>query len=353
MKRSTVRRWIADVGYHTGATQALIRAGDRWRVLRGPGTFSVGPQRRDPFLVLIYHRVNRDTGLFAIERSTPETFRGHMTHIARHFHVMPLAEIVRRLASDEVLPPRSIAITFDDGYEDNYTDAYPILRELGLPATVFLTTGVIGTGGGLWFDRILHAFEHARRDRMTLPGEKDATDLREPPARAAAAFRTLQALMRLPDATRLTTVDRIVNELDPARAGRLPAMLDWDQVRTMASGGLSFGAHTVTHPILTRLPLEEAERELKASKQRIEQETGRPTVLMAYPVGRRPDYSPELTALAARLDFQAAFTTEPGANARGDDRFLLRRVKPLGNDVPTFALGLAGHYLTEWKAGSR
>jgi peptidoglycan/xylan/chitin deacetylase (PgdA/CDA1 family) len=248
-------------------------------------------------------------------------------------------------------PNSSIAITFDDGYEDNYTDAYPILRELGLPATVFLTTGVIGTGESLWFDRVLDAFEGARRDRMTLPGEKDATDLREAPVRAAAAFRTLQALMRLPDATRLTTIDRIVHELDPVGGGRLPAMLDWDQVRTMASGGISFGAHTVTHPILTRLPLMEAERELRASKQAIEQETGRPAELMAYPVGRRADYSPELTELAARLGFQAAFTTEAGANARGDNRLLLRRVKPLGSDVPTFALGLATHYLTEWKAG--
>jgi peptidoglycan/xylan/chitin deacetylase (PgdA/CDA1 family) len=246
------------------------------------------------------------------------------------------------------LPPRAAAITLDDGYEDNYTEAFPILRDLGLPGTVFLTTGCIGTGESLWFDRVLRAFERTRRERISLPGGEASEPLHDGDVRAREAIRALYALMRLSNQERLESVDRLVRDLGGS-GGTPPApMLNWDQVREMASGGITFGAHTVTHPILARLPLAEAEGEIVESKRQIEEEVGRPVDLFAYPVGRRSDYSPEVIRIVECAGFRAAFTTTPGANARGDDPFLLRRVKPLGDDVPSFALGLGMHYLTEW-----
>jgi peptidoglycan/xylan/chitin deacetylase (PgdA/CDA1 family) len=313
----------------------------------------VGPRRRDPFLVLIYHRVNLETNPFAIERTPTGAFRAQMRHLARSFHVMPLAEIVERMRTGEPLPPRTIAITFDDGYEDNYTEAFPILRELRLPATIFLTTGCIGTGESLWFDRVLHAFATTERDSVTLSWGAEMTGLRDTATRAQAAFQTLYGLMRLPNTERIEAIEGLVRDLDGGgESVPLPPMLNWDHVRTMAAGGITFGAHTVTHPILTRLPLEEAKQEIETSKRRIEDETGRPVGLFAYPVGRRADYSPEVIELIAGAGFHAALTTAAGANVRGNDLFLLRRVKPLGEDVPSFALGLGAHYLTEWKAAN-
>jgi peptidoglycan/xylan/chitin deacetylase (PgdA/CDA1 family) len=346
-----VRRWVAGVAYGLGVTQAVTRAGDRWRVLRRGRTFSIGPRRRDPFLILLYHRVNRVADPFSIERTTPEAFRGQMAHLARNFSVMPLGEIAGRLRSGKALPPRAVAITFDDGYADNYTEAFPILRALGLPATVFLTTGCIGTGESLWFDRVLRAFQRTERDTATLPGGEEATGMRDPALRARMSIRALYALMRLPDAERVEAVTGLERQLlDGGAATPASDMLDWDQIRAMAAGGITFGAHTVNHPILARLPLEDAEREIVASKRRIEEETGRGVDLFAYPVGRRSDYSPEVIARVVGVGFQAAVTTTPGANRRGDDPFLLRRVKPLGEDVPSFALGLGAHYLTEWRS---
>ena len=353
MNRTTVRRWVARVGYGLGVTQTLTRAGYKWRVLRGPGSLSFGPRRRDPFLVLIYHRVNRGGGPFAIERVPTGAFRTQMIHLVRSFRVMPLTEIVERLRTGEPLPPKTIAITFDDGYEDNYTEAFPILRELGLPATIFLTTGCIGTGESLWFDRVLHAFATTERDSVTLSWGAEVTGLRDTATRAKAAFQTLYGLMRLPNADRIEAIARLVRELGGGgESVPLPSMLDWNQVRTMAAGGITFGAHTVTHPILSRLPIEEAKGEIETSKRRIEVETGRPANLFAYPVGRRADYSPGVIELIAGAGFHAALTTAAGANVRGNDLFLLRRVKPLGEDVPTFALGLGAHYMTEWKAAN-
>ena len=347
MKRESLRRWVAGVSYGLGATRALTRAGDRWRVLRAEKGMSLGPRRRDPFLVLIYHRVNPTQSRFSIERAEPECFRRQMAHLARDYHVLSLDEIVRRLDAGDPLPPRAAAITFDDGYEDNYTDAFPILRDLGLPATVFLTTGPIETGESLWFDRVLRAFERSTRERVTLPGGEPSHDLRDEDQRGREAIRALYALMRLSNEERLAAVDQLVRDLG-GNGGPPTPMLTWDQVREMAKGGITFGAHTVTHPILSRLSHSEAKAEIVESKQRIEEETGLPVTLFAYPVGRRSDYSPEVIRAVGDAGFRAAFTTTPGANARGDDRFLLRRVKPWGEDVPSFALGLGVQYLTEW-----
>ncbi|HEU4940023.1 MAG TPA: polysaccharide deacetylase family protein [Candidatus Eisenbacteria bacterium] len=349
MSRSLVRRLVAGIGYGLGVTQAVTRAGDRWRVLRGGRGVSVGRRQRDAFLVLLYHRVNRAARHFTIERTEPDAFRAQMEHLARQFHVMPLGDIVRRARAQEPLPPRAVAITFDDGYEDNYTEAYPVLRDFGLPATVFLATGCIGTGESLWFDRVLGAFRTARADSVTLPGGALEEGLRDPEVRERVAHRALYALMRLPNAERAPSIDRLVRDLDPEDLSHLPAMMTWDQVRLMAADGITFGAHTVTHPILSRLTLDEAESEIVGSKRRIEEEIRMPVNLFAYPVGRRSDYSPGVLDLVARAGFDAALTTTPAANAIGDDPYLLRRVKPLGDDVPTFALGLGAQYVTEWR----
>ena len=348
MKREALRRWMAGVSYGLGATRALTRAGDRWRVLRAEKGLSLGPRRRDPFLVLIYHRVNPTQSRFSIESAAPESFRRQMVLLAHDYNVLPLDEIVRRLDVGDPLPPRTAAITFDDGYADNYTDAFPILRDLDLPATVFLTTGPVETGQSLWFDRVLRAFERSPRERVALPGGEMSLDLGDDDQRGREAIRALYALMRLSNQERLAAVDRLVRDLGGEDGSPPTPMLSWDQVREMARAGITFGAHTVTHPILSRLSLSDAKAEIVESKRRIEEETGLPVTLFAYPVGRRSDYSPEVIRVVADAGFRAAFTTTPGANARGDDRFLLRRVKPWGEDVPSFALGLGVQYLTEW-----
>ncbi|HET9941474.1 MAG TPA: polysaccharide deacetylase family protein [Candidatus Eisenbacteria bacterium] len=349
MTRTVVRRWAARVAFGLGLTQTFTRAGDRWRVLRGNGGVSVGRRRRGAFLVLLYHRVNRASAHFAIERTETEAFRAQMEHLARHFHVMSLDDLVKRVTAGESLPSRAVAITFDDGYEDNYTDAYPILRKLGLPATVFLATASIGTGKSLWFDRVLDGFRTARAHSIKLPGGESAEGLVDPMIRETMAHRALYALMRLSNAERETAIDTLLRNLGPEGPPNLPAMMTWDQVRLMAANGIDFGAHTMTHPILSRLPLDEAEAEIVGSKRRIEEEIGTPVRLFAYPVGRRSDYSPEVIDLVARSGFHAALTTTPTANLAGDDPFLLKRIKPLGDDLPSFALGLSAQYVTEWR----
>ena len=345
--RTRLRTWAASVGYGLGLTQAASRAGDQWRLVRGKDGVSIRRRNDDSFLILIYHRV-AERRPFTLESTAPRAFERQMRYLAGHFRVLPLAEIIERVRSGAPIPARSLAITFDDGYEDNYTHAFPVLRALGLPATVFLTTGWIDTDEVPWFDRVLHAFGRSTRDSIALPGEPAPIPLGDGTVRERLAIRALYALMRVPDAERRIAQESLIAELAPEDRGPSKAMLRWPQIREMAAAGITFGAHTVTHPILSRLPEQDARRELADSKRRIEEETRSPVTLLAYPVGRRMDYSPAVLELARELGFTAAVTTTAGLNVRADDLFLLKRIKPLASDVPSFALGLAVQYLTEW-----
>ena len=213
--------------------------------------------------------------------STEEDFAEQMALLAARFRVLPLEEIVHTLRAGGRLAPGTVGITFDDGYGDNYRFAWPVLRRLRLPATVFLTTGhVKGARGLFWWDEM-------SRWRSAGVGSIEVEGLgMRSVATLGARDRLLSELKRLP----VDETNRRVREAS-ARAGSAPApepakdFLSWDQVREMQSAGISFGSHTVSHCLL---PVETAVRrraELMDSRAVIAQETGRPCNLFCYPNG--------------------------------------------------------------------
>lgn len=237
-------------------------------------------------VLLAYHRIlprDRLRSFPFLEDlvSTEEGFAGQMALLAARFRVLPLEEIVHTLRAGGRLAPGTIGITFDDGYRDNYQFAWPVLRRLGLPATVFLTTGHVGGARGLfWWDEVSY-WRSAGVRRIEVEG----LGMRSV-ATPGARDRLLEELKRLP----VDEANRRVREAS-ARAGPGPApepakdFLSWDQVREMQSEGISFGSHTVSHCLL---PVETAARrraELTDSRAVIEKETGRPCNLFCYPDG--------------------------------------------------------------------
>ena len=157
---------------------------------------STRPRR---FLVLCYHRVNDDAHPF-FTGIPVALFRRQMEALRRHFTVLPLAELAER-ARRKDLPRNGVAVTFDDGYRDNYTNAFPVLRDLGLPATIFLTTDSLDRNALLWHDRVFDAFHRTRkaearasfatvlaRLRRSSPEDRDAVSGEVPKARS---FREL------------------------------------------------------------------------------------------------------------------------------------------------------------------
>ena len=296
------------------------------------------------FPILTYHRVNDDHDPFFPAVPTA-LFAAQIAHIARHYRVLTVEDLVERVRQGTA-PRNALALTFDDGYRDTLTHAAPILAEHGLPSTIFLATGYIGTPQMAWFDRVALAFKLARRGDITLPGGQPLP-LETEADRLAGLELALGWLKSLPDDERRRAVERLAADLRPRpldRPKRL--MLSWEEVDALRGLGFSIGAHTVTHPVLSRMTPERAREEIRGSKGAIERALGVPPRAFAYPNGGPHDYGDATVRLVQESGFTCAVTTRRGLNGRTTHPFELRRGGPWEDHLPTYALKLAWYRLT-------
>ncbi|MEQ1656005.1 MAG: polysaccharide deacetylase family protein [Nitrospira sp.] len=299
--------------------------------------FVASPVNRK-YHILAYHRVNDQQDPFF--GATPvKVFQRQMALLADHFHVYPLQELVSRAAMGDV-PPRAVAITFDDGYKDNYEVAFPILQEFNLPATIFLTTGVIGSGVTLWHDKVFEAFRRTIASSFESAGVSGS--LKTIKDKQQCLDRFLVGLRALPPNERDRQVQGLLQALNVDLSDGVGAlMLTWDEVILMSQAGITFGAHTVTHPILSRMDPDEARREICQSRWTIEEKIQKPVDLFAYPNGSRRDYNGSTKDILRQENFLCAVTTIVGLNRADADQFELRRSQPWGEDPELTILRLA------------
>ena len=324
---------VASVCNLTGLN-ALLRFTNRFR-------------RRDQALILMYHRLREDgeqAEPFCAEVLGPSVtfFDRQMRHLEKRHTVISLDRLLASLRGEDRLPPNAVAITFEDGYSDTYTLAYPILKKYGLPATVFLTTGFVGTQGLLWVDRVAYCINQARCHAVTLNGTR--YPLSTAPERRDAITQIIDELKQVTEKRKLELLEELQRACGVDVHGRAYTLaLSWDEVREMARNGITIGAHTVTHPILTRVPKDTAESEILESKLTIEKEIGQPVHLFAYPNGQPEDFNEELEGVVESLGFEAAFTTMSGPIDATALPFTLKRVSIDSRDtLPIFKAQLAG-----------
>jgi peptidoglycan/xylan/chitin deacetylase (PgdA/CDA1 family) len=300
--------------------------------------------RRQPaFPILKYHRVNDDRDAFFPSVPTA-VFERHMAYLARTYRVLTVEELVERCRRSEV-PRHALAITFDDGYRDNLTHAAPILARYGLPATIFLATGFIGTAEVPWFDQLAMAFKTTKVPSVPAPwGEQ--VDLASTDARLQALARALGHLKGLPDRDRRRRVGELLDALTVTdRSWFKDLMLGWDDVQALAGLGFSVGAHTVNHSILSRVGLRRARTEIEGSHTMIEAACGVAPQAFAYPNGCPDDYTTTVQRLVQEAGFTCAVTTRFGLNTAETPRYELRRGGPWEHDLGTFALKLAVYWI--------
>jgi len=287
-------------------------------------------------VVLRYHRVGGSAAAPVPLSVTPREFEAQLRFLRSRCRVVSAREIAETVAKRRPLPPRAVAITFDDGYEDNFSVAFPLLARYGLHATFFVTAGWIGTERLLWWDKV---HEFVRQAAAAGYPPMDYEELPEPVAAALARaeVRTPAGVERLESelVAALRSLDLPPEELDDlaeqvaAALGAGEARVDgdramsWDQVRRLREGGMEIGSHTMSHPELATTPAERAYEELEQSKKTIERELGEPIELLAYPAG---DYNQDVVDLVLEAGYEAAFTTAAGPVCEGDDPFTLRRI---------------------------
>jgi len=304
----------------------------------------------ESFTVLTYHRVDEPDARPWLNPSllsaTPSGFEAQMTALLRRHQPIGLPELLAAHRSTRrPLPERAVLVTFDDGYRDFLEHAWPTLRRLGIPATLFVPTGYPDADRPFWWDRLWEAVANAPAGTVESP--VGALELDDTESRRAAANALVQHYKLLPHHEAMTTVADVVERLrtnqatvpsvGPSVAGRLrrrgrrsrpeePDVLGWDEIRRLAEAGLHVAAHTRTHPLLTRVGPEAIETEAAGSRDDLERRLGSLAFgsVLAYPAGA---HSAETRDALARLGFELAFTTERGINEAGaSDPLALRRI---------------------------
>ncbi|WP_265941706.1 polysaccharide deacetylase family protein [Dechloromonas sp. A34] len=244
------------------------------------------PAARQHLNVLIFHRVRpvRDP-LFPGEPDRIE-FDRCMRMVAENFNCLPLDQAIDMLGSRQRLPKNAVAITFDDGYSDNRTEALPILQRHGLTATFFVASGFLD-GGCMWNDEAIELVRNYRGDTLDLQSLGiDLLPSATVTERAALLERLLNSLKYREPAERRVALD----ELRTITGGDVPRdlMMTTAQVREMRDAGMGIGGHTVGHPILARIDLQHARREIGEDRERLTDLLGQPPdflpTLMASPV---------------------------------------------------------------------
>lgn len=292
-----------------------------------------------PLIILLYHRVTElsfDPEMLAV---SPANFRRHMQFLKQHFQL-------RRFEEDWAgLQEAAVVVTFDDGYADNVLEALPILEEVGVPATFFVSTGNIGTPKEFWWDRLGGILLRAEQ----LPS---SFRLNDPRPRYVRQWDTASAGQRK---VMYASLSALMKEVDSERRE------SWlEQLRVWAGGGESeqrgnrsmsrteikrlasspwatIGAHTVTHSVLSALTEKQQRQEIFASKRELERTIGRDVTTFSYPFGRKIDYNRATVRLCREAGFQKAASNFPDQVHLWTDPLQLPRHLVRNWDLDTFA----------------
>jgi peptidoglycan/xylan/chitin deacetylase (PgdA/CDA1 family) len=304
------------------------------RVLHHSGLLSLARLARAHArgVVLRYHAITETTE--PVVYAAPDicldvaAFRTQMAFVRRAYTVVPLDALVDAIVGGTRLPARALAITFDDGYADNRRLAFPVLRALGLPATVYVATGAVEDRAPFWVSAVRAIALGTRDAALALP-DGSTLALEGPATREAAAKALTRALVPLAATERAAWLDAAAVRagVDVARtlAG---TMLDWAGIRELASAGWTIGAHTITHSNVALLDAHAAEAEIAGSRDALADAIGAPVRHFCYPNsgGQHTYFGPAVTAVLRKTGFRSATTSRPGALRPGADPFLLPRL---------------------------
>jgi len=256
-------------------------------------------------------------------------FRWQMENLIRNFDVIPLSEAIGRLKNNTIDGPTAV-MTFDDGLQNNYDVALPILRELKVPATIFLTTGLMGSDDTLWNCRLLDALAKTTAPAFQWNGNRYR--LESTAAKASASVKIQRRLKAFPQPELMAELRVILLALGASPDARIPSdspyrMLGIDSIERMSESGLiEFGAHSESHAILSLLSTEECRREINLSIEAVERMTGKPCRLFAFPNGRAQDYNDDCLKILEECGIQAAVTAIRGCNDRTTPPLELQRI---------------------------
>ena len=289
---------------------ALVRyaALDKWW-----GSFN----KEARLVILAYHRICPHSQMKSVLKEIavePEMFDQQISFSNKKFNILPLESAINCFFNETNKNSNCLAITFDDAYEDSYTYAFPILKKYNVPATILVPTSYIETGEKFWWEELAEkansrAFLNHSNSLKFQPRDKQRATLRE---------------------------------LESGQVS-IPKTLSWSQMQEMEHAGISFGAHSSTHSVFSRLSENEIQNEIIESKNILISKLKNPVNIFAFPYGEKDDFNEFSKEAVKKAGFLAALTMVQGINTKEDDLYSLKRIGVGGLDtMETFRLKIAG-----------
>ncbi|CAN5689016.1 N/A [soil metagenome] len=297
--------------------------------------------RRPSLVVVCYHRIGNpalDPFYRPVFSATPEHFRAQVQYLRDRFRLLRLDEVIPLVESGLDLKEPTALITFDDGYQDNFEVALPILNELKAAATFFLPADFLRSPRLFWWDRVAYVIHQTPLKSVTL-------DLPQPlhfdfstSDRDAVIFEIVHAFLQEDLAGEKTFLAHLeeraeVDVLEKSLGGNL--FMGFEAARILLKSGMDIGSHSLTHPKLARLPEDVQYRELVDSKSLLEQELGCPIEAIAYPFGGLDAFTNQTKRLARSAGYRLGFAFLGGTNRTGHvDAMALKRINVGFADSP-------------------
>lgn len=289
--------------------------------------------------ILTYHRIceyeQYENYPFDIDliSATKKDFYWQMQFIKKHFNPVKLATLCDFIDGKVNLPKNPIIVTFDDGFEDNYDVAFPILKKLGVPATLFVTTSFVDEKYTIWYERLAHFLLGCDLD-VEIP----ELDIRfsgtvDKCQRRSYYSEIVEKLKVVSNAKRLKILSDLYKKYgeDYLSSGedviKLSRSVSWDQLKEMSESIFDIGSHTITHPVLTMLTDKDLISELVGSKKILESNLGIKIDTLAYPVGMSFAYDQRVKVATKNAGYRLGLSYIEGENhLQKLDEFALRRI---------------------------
>lgn len=296
-----------------------------------------------PF-ILKYHRTGPDSGLLTSGDMRSEFESGvrrrnleaQMRLLLRYRRPVSMDEMARALSKGGYIPENAVALTFDDGYSDNYEIAYPVLKQHSIPATFYVCPGLIDAKRGFWWDEVYACFRHTRMSCLSTVGLRqefgggcqfpEGRLTLESSKQKQAAANLMIRLGKQMAANSIPGFLKILKEelqVCGQTSDRTSVLMMWPEINEMANNGMDFGNHTMTHPMMTHISEKELQREVQEARIRLQSELRRPISGFVYPSG---DYNELVRETVRKTGHSYACTSDSGFFTQGDDPYLLKRV---------------------------
>ena len=289
--------------------------------------------------VLVYHSVINDFSekLFSsmigitVDR---HTFEMQMNYIKKRYNVIPLAELSEAFEKFHLFAKPSLVITFDDGYHDNYKNAFPVLSEYGLPATIFITTDYIGSAKVLWWNIFDFLIQNRPEQIAVLLGL-------DKPGKAGKLEKKIwiKELKKFSsNEENIKKVLSLAKNLDGDEAYQTfkgQTMLKIEEIKKMETSNIDFEIHGLSHQNLAGLDSDSQQKEILDSMERLKDILQKPVTLFAYSLGHPKSFTSETKRILAQAGIRYAAVNWRGLNNSETDRYEIKRI--IAQPMPLFA----------------